>query len=296
MLLEFRAVLLATCLAALWHPGVAESQMGEALRFDPRQNSLIHMVSRSEIEMMLMAGDGSDTVTVEATRLESFTAEIVAVAPGRYSVRLMYDSVRARLKPVGGTWRIVEPGPRDALVARVVLGSRMQVLAPAEYIDEPNVDVSNAEALRGLAGGFQLSLPDLSVSTGSSWTTHLRYPVTVLASVGGNQGAPTSGELLSDAMVSLDSVVRRGTDKLSYMTVRSRFEATRLESTAGSDSGYVEVGGGLIATLIWSSRWSAYVSGAVRVAVNLVFRAEPDPTAVTSRLRFDITTRFQVRT
>ncbi len=296
MLLEFRSVLLATCLPGLWYPGVAESQIGEALRFDPQQNALIHTVSHSEIEMMLMAGDGSDTVTVEATRLESLTAEIVAAVPGRYSIRLMYDSVRARMKPLGGVWRIVEPGPRDALMARVVLGSRMQVLASAEYIDEPNVDVSNAEALRGLAGGFQLSLPDSLVSAGSSWTTQLRYPVTVMASIGGNQGVPTSGELLSDATVSLDSVVRRGTDKLSYMTVRSRFEAMRLESTAGSDSGYVDVSGGLAATLIWSSGWSAYVSGAARVTMNLVFRAESDPTAVMSRLRFDITTRFQVRT
>ncbi|MFQ5702599.1 MAG: hypothetical protein ACE5HT_01100 [Gemmatimonadales bacterium] len=244
--------------------------------------------------MSVITPDGSDTVRVVATRLESLTEEITAVAGDRYSVRLTYDSVRARLRPAGGTWKILDPGPREEATVRVVLGPTMQVLASAEYIDQPNVNVSDSEALRGMAGGFQLSLPDTLVAVGGSWTAELKYPITVLASVAGDLGVPNTGELMSLATVTLDSVTARGTDRLSYMTVRGRFHPTRIESSA-QDAGVADVAGSLVATLIWSSGWNAYVSGGVRMVINLVTYNDTNDKDVTSRLRFEIATQFQLR-
>ncbi len=238
-------------------------------------------------------GGDSDPVAIEATRLEGVTQRVVEAVDGRYSVRIRFDSVRARMRPLGGAWRDMAPSARERGVARVVMDDRLRVLADAEFIDLPNVGVANSEVLRGVGSGFQVTFPEQPVTEGETWTAELIFPLRVLSAFGSEVGVPLSEELTSTALFTLDSLVTRGRDTLSFLNIRGRFDQrTRVP---GSGSGMTGVDGSVGANMIWSSAWNAFVSGAARVVAQLTFPRDPSNPSAMSRVALDLTTQSQLR-
>ena len=166
-------------------------------------------------------------------------------------------------------------------------------MADAEFIDVPNVGMTNSEVMRGLTGGFQMELPERAVAVGESWATELRYPLITLASLGREAGAPGGGEVVAAVTVTLDSVVERSTDALSYLTLRGRFAPTTVGGTEGTAQ--ANLGGSLVASLVWSSGWYAYVAGATHVVLTMIVREEPGDVTSAQNVQFDVSTQFQVR-
>ena len=272
---------------------VAQSEF--RLRYDPPAAQRVQIVNRSEISLKFSIGSGdNDVVSLEATRLEGMTQRVVEAVDGLYSVRITFDSVRARMRPLGGSWRDIIPSARERAVARVVVNDRLQVVADAEFIDLPNVGAANVEVLRGMGGGFHVTLPGEPISTGATWTAELVYPLRVLSTFGGEVGVPPAEELVSTALFTLDSLVARGRDTLSFLTIRGRFNQRTRVSGPGS-VGLTGVDGSVGASFIWSSSWNAFVSGAARILVQLAIPRDPANPAVMSRVEFDLTSHFQMR-
>jgi hypothetical protein len=252
-------------------------------------------MARSEIVMRILpfAGEVAAPLTVEASRLESATQHVDAVGVGRIGIELVYDSVRARMHAVGGPWRDVEPGARDEVVARLLLDERLNV-QEGEFVDLPHLAATPGELGRGLAGGFHVPLPERPVAAGDEWVAEIGYPLSVLSGVGAQEGVPQAGQMTGAGRMRLDSLVVRATDTLAYLTLRGRFDPQPLGSEADT-TGLVSASGSMGATLVWSTGWNAFVSGASRLVMSVAVRQGPEGDAAVFRLEFDVVTQSQVR-
>ncbi len=272
----------------------APGQTAQEIRFDPATGSRVHTIWQTKI-LMSVVGAGlnpMDTVVVEATRLESVTRFVDAAGGGRYSVELQYDSVRARKRLRGGTWQDVEPSDLEVASVRALLDDRARVL-DAEFVYLPHMRASRGEVMRGFVGGTYMHLPEDPVAADSEWSAVLRIPLTALASVGGPEGIPSAGELVAPVTARLDSTTIRQTDTLTYISLQGS-----IASTVGDGGGLhagIAAGGSVAATLVWSSGWDAYVTGAVRGLVAFTRVQHRESELAVPELRFDMITQFHVR-
>jgi len=286
--------LAAVSLCLLWRPTVAQSLV--ELRYDPPVGTRVHAISRADVHMIVGLGDPAlnDTVSVEAMRLESFTAYVSAADAGRYSVIISYDSVRARRRAVGGTWRTLEPALRDTATARALLDSRMRVLA-AELSSLPHLRVTGEEVLRGLAGGPWIPLPEGPVAVSNAWPTDLGYPLSVLAGVAADEGVPATGVLSTEGTATLDSIQARGSDTLAFISARGRFAPAVVGPASPDGAGSVTASGSVGAALVWSSRAQTFVTAASRAVISLAVVRDPNDRSGDARLQFDVSTETRVR-
>ncbi|UCD24063.1 MAG: hypothetical protein JSW51_13710 [Gemmatimonadota bacterium] len=270
-------------------------QASHALSFNPKPPVRVNQISRSEILMLVPPGAQQlgDTLTVEALRLESMTQYVDAADTDRFLIELHYDSLRSRMRPVGGVWLELEASETEMAVVRVLLDRHLRVLE-AQFVDRPDLRASRAHMTRGLAGSIRPTLPEGPVAIGDSWSTDVAFALSQLRSIGREEGVPADGELLSNANAVLDSALIRGAETLYYVTVRGSFIPANFTATLGDQETVVSVGGSLAAMMIWSSTWNAFVSSASRVVLDMDVR---DPTSRDpgSTVRFDITTNTQVR-
>jgi hypothetical protein len=255
----------------------------------------VNLVSRSEFVMQVISSSPNvlDTLTVEATRLESATQYADGAGSGRYSIELHYDSVRARMRPVGGLWRPLEANEKEVSAVRALLDERMRVLE-AEFLYSPHLQDSVAHMTRGLTGSVLLTLPEGPIAVGVPWATDAAYPLSAFGVIGREEGVPDQGELRSLATAVVDSVVSRGDDTLYYITSRGRFAPMRYASTVGGERTSLTAAGSFAAMMVWSSTWSAFVSSAARVLAQLDVR-DPLDTVRESQVKFDVTIQSRVR-
>jgi hypothetical protein len=85
----------------------------------------------------------------------------------------------------------------------------------------------------------------------------------------------------------------RQTDTLAYISLQGTIVST-VDRGGDSHTG-IAAGGSVAATLVWSSGWDAYVTGAVRGLVAFTRPQNRETELAASELRFDMTTQFQVR-
>lgn len=277
-------------LLILLQPQGIVAQDKHSFRFHAAVGTSLHTISRSDILMHAVRGNGGtlDSMTVENQRSESLTRWVEASGSGRFSAILVYDSVRARSSTTGGRWLDIPPTEREEAISRVVLTDRMEVLG-AEYLDSPHLDASVAEVMRGAGAGLHLELPANPVSVGEVWAVDPSFPLTVLSGLRRIEGVPISGGLVATATARLDSVVFHSSDTLAYIVVVGRF-IPRLEG------GNLTISGSIAATLVWSSGWRAYASAATRAVVFVRKRRSRDDPETTLRMRFDILTQTRVQT
>ncbi len=277
-------------LLILLQPQGIVAQGKHSFRFHAAVGTRVHTISRSDILMHAVRGNGGalDSVTVESQRSESLTRWVEASSSGRFSAILVYDSVRARTSTTGGRWLDIPPTEREEAISRVVLTARMEVLG-AEYLDSPHLDASIAEVMRGAAAGVHLELPANPVSVGEEWAVNPSFPLAVLSGLRRNEGVPISGGLVATATARLDSVVYRSSDTLAYIVVVGRFMPR-------SEDGNLSMSGSIASTLVWSSGWCAYASAATRAVVFVQKRRSRDDPDTTLRMRFDILTQTRVQT
>jgi len=290
---RFVPVLLACLLVCF--TGSVETQTTHTLRYNPSPPTRIHQISRSEVLMTVSTGaqGPADILTVEAHRLESMTQYVDAGDAGRYLVELHYDSLRSRMRPVGGAWRELRAGEKETAVVRVLLDQQMRVLE-AEFMDSPHLQASRAHMTRGLIGGITATLPEDPLTTGVPWSTEVAFPLSPLGSIGQEEGVPADGELRSLAQAVLDSAVTRGRETLYYMTIRGSFVPAEFTSTVGGQATIISAGGSMASMIIWSSTRNVIVSSATRAVVEMDVR-DPGAPNSSSHVRFDVTTYTQVR-
>ena len=81
-----------------------------------------------------------------------------------------------------------------------------------------------------------------------------------------------------------------------YLRVRGNFLPTALTEAPEVVDAAVNLSGGLAGTLIWSTGWNAYVSGASRALATLVMQIGVGELAsAATTIRVDVTERSQIR-
>ncbi len=261
------------------------------LRFDPRVATRVQTVARSDIEFdILESTEGSRRAA--AYRLESVTRFVDHADRGLYSIVLQYDSVRSRVEKYGSLWADREAEDRELESVRAVVDGRLSVVG-AEFERSLHLDATQAEMVRGLGGGVHLRLPEEGVSAGYRWMSEMDVSLLVLSGLDVPHEIPTGGELTTLAYATVDSLKLRGADTLAYISVWGNLDTSTLSGAVGQVIP-TTIDGWVGATLVWSSGWDAYVTGAVRMVVGLTSEATSARSA-RSRVRFDVTTQFQVR-
>jgi hypothetical protein len=284
----------ATSALATWAlPYVGQSTL--SLRFDPTTATRVNTISSSDLTLQIVefADNGSDTSVVRGTRLESATRFVDAVDGYRYSVYLQYDSVRTRIRSGESPWRELQATDRDLASVRAVLDDKLRVMN-AEFVDLPHLDAPRSELARGLAGVLLLALPDGEISVGGTFEVEPNVSARVFMGLGNDYGVGPGEDLMFRGSASLDSQMVRMRDTLTYLTIGTQMQRRRFGTPSDQESSYAEGWGSLAASLVWSSSWDAYVLGAVRVVADMEVRRRSDRSLL-SRVRFDVTTRFQVR-
>jgi hypothetical protein len=274
--------------------GTVAAQERVSFQFGPRVGAAVRTITSARGTMVFheineAAQRIGDSVMGEMTALAGVTHRVLEAQPGGYVVEVRYDSLKTRARLLGQPWKedvLVGTG-EDA--ARVPVDARLR---PAEGTGggPPADPVANG----GIASWRGVELPDGPVSPGDSWTVTTVYRLP--AQLGQLLDIVIRDSLIAAATVRLDSVTVRPADSLMYFTVQQTLPAVTLPAVDAGDSATVELVGSQAASLVWSTGWNAYVSGASQARV--VGRLQSRNAAGTPRLaeiHWTLATRLQVR-
>ncbi len=147
--------------------------------------------------------------------------------------------------------------------------------------------VGTAALLELLTGVPDLVFPDHPVRAGEGWSVSHRVPL------GGSVSAVSDQlrrSLAARTAVTVDSVVARANDTLAYLSLRGTLGPEQARTpTIG------EYRGGISGTLVWSSGWRGFVSGATRLRVRIVPPGEDGTPQRARELMLETTVRHQIR-
>jgi hypothetical protein len=153
---------------------------------------------------------------------------------------------------------------------------------------------------RAFSTGMEFALPEPPVDVGQSWVSDVVLPLHEPSGIEGEvEVSPwlqRVGDLVARSTFTLDSLVDRGTDTLAFLRVQGTFLPMTIASAVEAAEGRARVGGSLAGRMIWSTGWSAFVSGAVRTRVSVAtFLGAPQDESPGVSATVDVTSRFQVR-
>jgi len=278
------------------------------LRYAPDIGNSLHRLVWTEGTIAF--GEGTvgqplaDSVVLDLNALHSVTQTVRGHEAANLVVQVQLDSSRTRMRARGGSWKLVAADTIGPQVGMFVFDDRLrihQVRGAAGDSIAPDL----VRELRDALPGFEAALPETAVRVGEGWTSDIVFPLGELIEFD-QQDLPTSvapgTEFVVRAAFLLDSLMARGTDTLAFVGVSGNFMPMTVGAAPQSGQGNVQVSGAFSGRLIWSTAWSAYVSGAIRTGVHMA--QEPDrnmmgqgvaPDAPAVLVRLDITQRFQVR-
>lgn len=299
-----KAMLLACAAAALLGTAAAEAQQTIRLRYSPQAGRSVRTVSWTDLSMTFGDLPGTaeaapaDTLRIDLEMVQSVTERVMNAEAGRFVVERTIDSTRSRMRAMAGPWQDVPIDSAALPMARIVVTDRLQIEQFA--LTQGDSAAPSAEWLRNPAGSFELTLPEDAVAVGESWTTDLVFPLpgnrAALAEAGADAVA-TGVELVARVTVTLDSLVTRGTDTLAFTRVQGSFLPLTLSEAAEVADGTASIRGAFGGSLIWSTGWDAWVSGAARarLTVQIEMAGTEETPAAGVQVRVDSETRFQVR-
>jgi hypothetical protein len=157
------------------------------------------------------------------------------------------------------------------------------------------------EGLLRAPSGFEVVFPEEPVEVGGSWTTETSLPfgATGDLTMTGAQAPVTEPEITAHQRFTLDSLAVRGADTLAFLSVVGMLEPAALSETEEGMTGTASIEGNFGGYLIWSTAWSAFVSGSSRMRAVLDFQVEPSEEeagmAFGFGMRFDLRNRFRVQ-
>jgi hypothetical protein len=163
-------------------------------------------------------------------------------------------------------------------------------------VEERSANATDDEVLRlvrGLVAARGFAFPAVPVRVGETFATGGQVAARVR--VAAETGLAIDETLRADVALTLDSVVAVQSDTLAYLRFGGTFPATTRASEDETGSREETFSGGFAGQLIWSQGWSAFVSGAARVRVEGLVRAQTPGGVVNARGIWDTTILHQVR-
>jgi len=263
------------------------------LRFHPDPGVRLHTVVTTDGTATIVeqgAPDGSG-IALQFRRREALTLRAVRPDPNGVVGEVTHDSVTSRARPAGGLWEGVEAETLPAVTGQAVIGEHFVLQTLLDGV-----------VRTGLIGGFDIALPAGAVDRGSRWETDIGMPVygrtMVLSELNLGNQFRIDERLVAHAEFLVDSVVPRNADTLVYINVSAQVIPRTMTSAAEASAGSVSASGALGGSLIWSTGWSTFVSGAMRSIIVLRIRygmPSREDTVVPLEAHMDGTTQFQLR-
>ena len=261
------------------------AQPGTAVRtiLSSRGNMVFHEINEAGQRI-------GDSVVAEMTSVAGVTHRLLGTEGGGYAVEVRYDSLKTRAHLLGQQWKEDVWLGLGQEPARVTVDSHLR---PAEGLSGGTLP-ADPVANGGIASWRGVELPDRPVSPGDTWTVTTVYRLP--AQLGQLLDIAIRDSLIALATVRLDSVAVRPADSLIYFTVQQTLPSATLPAVDAGDTATVELVGSQAASLVWSTGWHAYVSGASQA--RLVGRLQSRSAAGTPRMAeitWSLSTRLLVR-
>lgn len=295
------------CLAALTigllHAAGTSGAQEVVLRYRPgRIGTQMKLVVWTDATSTIVAGEAaSEAITLEFSGLTGLTHRLRAVRGDTSVIAVSWDSVRLQMRPLGEPWRELPDSRRTARTAELTVNRLLAITAMDAPGMHPTADRNALQWFRGLAGGYEIVLPEEPVSPGTTWQGVIYAPVdpamVPVSELQIDPGLVEIARLAAHVVFTADSVVPRGADTLVVIGLGGPLAPLSLASPAEVSAGTVTVTGALSGTLMWSTGWNGFVAGGVRSVTEARLRppgVEPvPPPSVT--VRADVTRRFQLR-
>lgn len=292
-----RPLLIMTLLGVVASPVPLQGQDDLLLRYRPRTGMAVRTVAWNTLTLTIgqsrQDAFGAESLTVEVTELESLSEVVRDRRGDAYVVEVTFDSARVRMRE-GEVWRTRSDTAAGPVTGYLVLDSlyRPGALTLATAAD---VRLPNARRLRSLAYRLALALPQEPVRRTTNWTTDVAFPVNIPEVLTDAVSTPAL-DLRGFATVAVDSIVPVQGDTLTYLRFdgvlappepsRGVEAALRVQSLEAAFAG----------SYVWSTGWSAYVSGATRLLMNFtLLRGTSAGVLEGMEIGFDGLYRFQVR-
>lgn len=267
--------------------GPVLSQDSVRLRYTPEFGATIHRLFQTHTRMTTHANDEASAIPRSRETVDlGEMVQVSAVGPnGEHVVHLAFDSLRTRVREAGGPWREAAWVGLDSLWVQAWLGTRLDVT----HMTSGTASPTGGLLLHLLTGVPNLVFPDRWLRPRDSWTAEHTVPLAGI--VARARGDEPVDSLIARTVFVLDSLVPRASDTLAFL----RFTGTFLPVEASTTS-TLSYGGGLAGTLVWSSGWSAFVSGAVRFRLNVHLQSmETAGGSTEAVVTVETTTRHRVR-
>lgn len=268
----------ALVLTALSLPSAAVAQETLSLRYDAVPGTVLYI--EFETATVVWAFDGR---RFESTDLGTVRATTLRGLAGKTVIHLAYDSVRTRTRGSDGGWRQFST-PLDSAWIQVTVDQRLRVSSMNEGKRIPGV----TGLMRILTGIPRLELPGEPLAEGDGWTSE-----TVASVVPGLRNETAQPLVEGRVQIVLDSIVARTNDTLGYLSLTGEFPTATFVDVVGP--GRVAVSGDVVGNLIWSTGWSAFVSGVSRTRMTVSRAAPGGEEEGVEELRVEATTRCQVK-
>lgn len=280
--------------AAFLSAGGLAAQQPVTIQWAPRAGTVVRTITSSRGTMVFReineAGQPiGDSVMGEMTSLSGVTHRVVDQQGGNHVVEVQYDSLKTRARLAGQNWKEDLLSGAGQAALRVTLDGKLRPVegAAGGLEADPVTD-------GGIASWRGVELPDRPVAPGATWTVTTVYRLP--GQLGQLLDIAIKDSIIATATVKLDSVAVRPADTLMYLTVQQNLGPVTLPVVDAGDSGTVELVGAQAASLVWSTGWEAYVSGASQA--RMVGRLRSGGAAGAPRLaqmNWAISTRLQVR-
>lgn len=271
-------------------PG-AGAQGTISLQFRPTPGRFVHTIYQMNADLVFVGLPAiPDSTPGEVTALVSETQRVLARNDSTVVLQLVYDSVRARHRVSGDVWE-------DFAFGRTPAGP-LEMFADPSLATTPRAlppDTLRFRMMQGLAGELFIGLPTESLEPGGLWGTEATFPYTV--ALPDDSTVLMSAVLSGNAIGTLDSLVLRATDSLAYVTVRGELRPHVQPSPFRFDERptVAEVWGTFASTLIWSTGWNTFVSGATRARIHTRVEAPAGSGVPDARVTANVTARFRIR-
>ena len=317
--------------AVLLRPSTAAAQNGILLRYQPHERLVIHTTSSTTgdvrfalgglVEMFAAIGQGmaeafgdtsgisvrdsleaavkqagTDSMRIEMDLQQYFTEQVLARSGDETTVFRTVDSTTLRTRADKG-WQTTDPDELPTTSAQAIIDSRLRI-SDFRLVNARPSQQDMGTVLRAPYGMIEVHLPEQAVAPGQSWSSDIAFPLSTLSRMEAENSDPglAPGDIISHARFTLDSLVDRGLDTLAYIRLRGVFEPTEESEDSAGVSGTITTQGSIAGTLVWSTGWSAFVTGGWRTEltldVSMTMMGAKDP--VTMGAQIDLMNRFVV--
>jgi len=285
-----RPDLLAVCLVMLGgRPAAAQSHA--ILRFVPELGRVTRTLTEVRTTTTLIGFPAvPDRAAFEEESWISVTQRVARMGEDGTVVEVTVDSIRGRVRLGGEVWTDYADTSLIGRAAQAIVSPRFGVVGIRSTGPR---DSEILQALGAFAAGLDFVFPEAAVTAGETFATGGRLRARVRTDSA--TGLAIDEVVFGDLSLTLDSAVQAGAEELAYLHFQGAL--TPRTAAVASEGGDVvtALAGSFAGRLVWSARWGAFVSGAIRLRVTGKIQVQGPRGAESADATWDRTVVHRVR-